>query len=216
MNQKSGGYKLGQEVICKVCSFENIENSSLCENCGTELIENDVKCDEEFFVRCEDCRTETVVESKDQDNFYCEECGENKTIDGFSHSVLVRKVDQSYSELQSEAEPVPTLIKQDLILEEIKSKHQITIDRDGGTVGRYGDFGADFFRENNMLMISGEHILISYNQGDWYLEHLSNTNLTLIDNIVLEKGLKFKLYDESSIKLANMTFKVVLGESDGN
>ena len=98
-----------------------------------------------------------------------------------------------------------------LVLEDIDTGKQIEISKAGGTLGRYGTFGADYFQTDPRGgWISGEHCRITYSEDTgWMLEHLSRTNDTVYNSRKLEHGYQERLRDGKLLVLANkMTFRI--------
>lgn len=192
------------ELECGLCFHINPKGKMECENCGEKLSSETLK---EYFVKCMECKNDVILKKGDEVEFFCEECGFSYPIDGLNHRIQVRDI-----VVQDALSTVPSsiLVTNELILEERISKYRIHIGVEGGILGRYGDYDPEFFQENNMLMVSGEHLIVSHNNGDWYVEHIGR-NSTKLDGMELEKGLKFILRNDQVIRMANVSFKVIIG-----
>ena len=96
-----------------------------------------------------------------------------------------------------------------LWLEEINSHYRIDIDELGGSLGRYGKYGAEFFQSRSLLMVSGEHCVITNEFGNWVIRHVSKTNQTKYDNKILEANEPNLLEDGKILTLANIVSFIV-------
>lgn len=146
------------------------------------------------------------IENENQTSFYCEECEVTVKIDGIVHRIQAHLI--TPPELKN-------LYTDELILKERVTKHQFIITQEGGILGRYGDFEPEIFQTNNWLYVAGEHLLINYEKGDWYIEHIGS-NPTFLDRMKLEKGMKFIIRDGQILKLANITFEIMIGRKNAD
>ncbi len=167
----------------------------------------------EYFVLCPESQAKTILPSGNVTTFYCEGCKKQHEIDGFLWNIEKRAKGSSVTASQSTAPQVQTAPKGDnLWLEEINSHVRIDIDKSGGTLGRYGKYGADFFQSRGFLMVSGEHCMFSYQYGTWVLNHISKTNQTMYNNMILGANEPTVLEDGKVLTLANaVTFIVRIG-----
>lgn len=221
-------------IICKQCGYENPEGSVICEVCAEDLIlESDVSKAQgtttdssekeksaeamepnegnvEYFVMCPESQTKTVLPSGKETVFYCEGCKKQHEIDGFLWMLESRSLgDTQDADSDSQADSCKKESGDDLFLEEINSHVRIAIDKTGGTLGRYGTFGADFFQSRNLLTVSGEHCQISYEYGNWVLRHISRTNQTKYNGMILGSNEPNLLEDGKMLTLANSVTFVV-------
>lgn len=164
----------------------------------------------EYFVLCPESHTKTILPHGKIIKFFCEGCKKEHEIDDFLWTIekKQREVVSVVSSTSSKSAP-----KGDsLWLEEINSHFRIEIDKAGGTLGRYGKYGAEFFQSRNMLTVSGEHCSFSYEFGNWVLRHLSRTNQTMYNGMILGANEPNLLEDGKMLVLANtVTFIVRIG-----
>lgn len=197
-------------IICKQCGYENPEGSTICEICAEELAVVDniqIKTeneDVEYYVMCPESQTKTILVSNKVNSFFCEGCKREHEIDGFLWNVEERNLRQNSVqtiEPNLTNEKIPSGEK--LILEEVNSHFTIEIDKNGGTLGRYGRYGAEFFQSHNLLMVSGEHCMITNEYGNWVIRHMSRTNETKYNNMILGSNEPNLLEDGKILTLAN-------------
>lgn len=224
-------------IICKQCGYENPEGSQICEICAEPLQAESASIQQpvmqtssviaeqaatviqdsaepgdgkEYYVLCPESQTKTIVTGGNITSFYCEGCKRQHDIDGFLWSVEMKSKEISQV---VDVSPSSSAVKGDsLWLEEVNSHVRIEIDKAGGTLGRYGKFGADFFQSRNMLMVSGEHCIITYEFGNWVIRHISKTNQTMYNNMILGTNEPKLLEDGKILTLANaVSFVVRIG-----
>lgn len=180
-----------------------------------------------YYVICEECRGKTYVNGPDITSYFCQGCQKEQFIDGIFWTV---EEEQTQEEPMTEPAPLPghvaaaqpaiaqtaTTVQTGsmgnrLVLEDIDTGRQIEISKAGGTLGRYGTFGADYFQTDPRGgWISGEHCRITYSEDTgWMLEHLSRTNDTVYNSRKLEHGYQERIRDGKLLVLANkMTFRI--------
>lgn len=173
------------------------------ENPQSKMISNGKR----FVVNCENSRTKTIVESANITSFYCEGCKEEHQIDGFFWTVqeeegLVQAPTSTI--VETTIEQVSSGSGQHLVLEDADTHVKIEIGSEGGTLGRYGTFGASYLQSDPRgRMVSGEHCRFKYEYGRWSIEHLSRTNDTVYNGRKLEHGYEEAIRDGKIITLAN-------------
>lgn len=220
-------------IICRQCGYENPEGSTVCEICAEPLRDSGVATVEqvdvispdeatadeaiadeenEYFVLCPESQTKTIVPAGNVTAFYCEGCKKQHEIDGFLWNIE-KKTKENVTARQVNAASRATAVRGDnLWLEEVNSHVRIDIDKAGGTLGRYGKYGADFFQSRGLLMVSGEHCSISYEFGNWVIRHMSKTNQTIYNNAILGANEPNLLEDGKVLTLANaVSFIVRIG-----
>lgn len=167
----------------------------------------------EYFVLCPESQTKTILPHGKVTRFFCEGCKKEHEIDDFLWTIESREKEASSAAGTTCEQATPAAVKGDnLWLEEINTHFRIDIDKTGGTLGRYGTFGAAFFQSRNMLTVSGEHCMITYEFGNWVLRHMSRTNQTIYNNMVLGANEPNLLEDGKLLVLANaVTFVVRIG-----
>ena len=89
-----------------------------------------------------------------------------------------------------------------LIIKNLRSKIELLIE-DDLLVGR----NIDIFASD---CVSESHCFIFYENNEWKIEHLSNTNPTWLNNISLEHNLPMVLRDGDNLKVADVFCKVNL------
>ncbi|MBO4878082.1 MAG: FHA domain-containing protein [Ruminococcus sp.] len=165
----------------------------------------------QYYVFCPESQAKTIVKNGEVTRFYCEGCHIEHDIDGFLWQIEV-------SEETAPSAPGATAPQQtapgsdDLWLEEINTGFRIDIAKTGGTLGRYGNFGSEFFLSHNMHTVSGEHCRITYEYGSWVLRHISRTNSTHYNGVSLTREEPNLLEDGKLLVLANtVTLRVHIG-----
>lgn len=216
-------------IICKQCGYENPDGSTICEICAESLVDvaeqpvvqhttsqevtaqqiNDSDSRYEYSVICPESQTKTILTSGNITSFYCEGCKREHEIDGFLW-VIERKEKENIPPVSSPELPKESKnIGEKLWLEEVNSHFRIEIDKMGGTLGRYGKYGSDFFQSRGMLTVSGEHCVITNEFGNWVIRHVSKTNQTKYNNKILEANVPNLLEDGKILTLANTVSFVV-------
>lgn len=227
-------------IKCGQCGYENPEGSTICEICAEELLQtvkqepvaqsvivqnvntvvvptqvstaSQIEDDgNEYFVLCPESHTKTIVPNGKVTSFFCEGCKIQHDIDGFLWNIESRaKGDAPMGKGTPQTQNVST--GDALWLEEVNSHFRIDIEKSGGTLGRYGKYGSEFFQSRSLLMVSGEHCVISYEFGNWVLRHISRTNQTKYNNMILGMNEPNLLEDGKMLTLANaVTFVVRIG-----
>lgn len=213
-------------ILCKQCGYENPEGSEICEICAEPLTavspavteapqpiqqtapQNPSPVGVQYYVMCPESNTKTFLADGNVKKFFCEGCKIEHEIDDFLWTIETAEAGEA-AEVPAEA----AAPKEDrLWLEEVNSHFRIDIEKTGGTLGRYGTFGAQFFQSRNLLMVSGEHCAISYEYGSWVLRHVSRTNQTKYNGAVLEANQPNLLQDGKILTLADaVSFVVRIG-----
>ncbi len=209
---------MASEIICKHCGFPNSADSVNCEICDEPLApaapapqaapqpvapaapaapQNPGR---EYFVVCPESNHRTVVASENQTHYFCAGCGKEHEIDGF---IWVVESVSVAPQTQSAPAPQPQPRLNRLSLEEMNTRQWIEIAPQGGTLGRYGDFGADFFQRNNLLYVSGVHCAFRQQYGNWCIQHMSRTNQTKYDGQILDHDQFYLLENGKVLTLAN-------------
>lgn len=215
-------------IICKQCGYENPEGTTVCEICAEVLIQKETKVQEknivpsniestaikdansnvEYFVMCPESSTKTKISNPNIKSYFCEGCQQEHIIDGVIWTVESREKAPS---IASETKTEKQECLNNLWLEEINTHFRIDIQKPGGTLGRYGDFGADYFQSRSMNTVSGEHCLIKYEFDQWVLYHVSRTNQTKYNGMILVSNEPTLLENGKTLTLANtVTFVVRL------
>lgn len=224
---KQCGYENPEgSTICEICAEElsSVENNTdikpNVENSVNSIIidekkENCLDSEEKtFYVICPESQTKTILANKNVNEFYCEGCKKTHTIDGFLWNIESKKSneDNTYeqaSDINNCCYDAVVSYNGNLYLEEVNTHYRIDIDKDGGILGRYGKYGADYFQQNNLLTVSGEHCKISYEYGNWVIRHLSRTNETKYNEMILEYNEPNLLENGKILTLANTISFVV-------
>lgn len=149
---------------CKQCGYENPDDAVVCEICaeplenagesaaapqgnvGAPAVQADAAEDgNAYFVICPESQTKTMLPGGNVTSFYCRGCKKQHEIDGILWSI--EKKARAQAPTASNVTQQQSAPKEDnLWLEEVNSHVRIDIDKAGGTLGRYGKFGAGFFR----------------------------------------------------------------------
>jgi len=78
-------------------------------------------------------------------------------------------------------------------------------------LGREGDVEADFFTvADKDRHVSRKHCKVIYEKGEYKIEHLSDKNPTMIDNVPLGKVVRRIIRNCNSLTLADMTFDILI------
>lgn len=223
-------------ILCEQCGYMNPEGSTECEICAeplvkstpspsvvTEMVEpngnnsvhtekqNEVPAENngvEYFVMCPESSTKTIISNPNATSYFCEGCHTEHPIDGYIWAIESRQMnDNKIGSPESKEAP-----KGDkLWLEEINSHFRIDIAKPGGTLGRYGTFGGDYFRSRNMNTIHGEHCEFKYEFNVWTLTRLG-ANDTKYNGMIMERFEPTMLEDGKELTLSNIvTFIVRIG-----
>ena len=177
----------------------------------------------EYYVFCPESRTTTILPNRNVREFYCKGCNETHPIDGMIWQIESREkegkaepaADQPEhrngrpGNFDNKTQNMPQTAGDKLVLEEVHSHYRIEIDQAGGTLGRYGKYGSEYFQRNNLLTVSGEHCLITYEYGNWVIRHKSRTNQTKYNDMILERDEPMRLEDGKMLTLANTVSFVI-------
>jgi len=141
---------------------------------------------------CTNCSTENP-----DDAIRCSSCGQTEFYDNQVNSppqekdlILTERV--SKSSLRISAESIAQSVDKTLIL------------------GREGDIEPEFFKD--FMHISRRHCKIYFKDGEYLVEHISNTNQTIINNESLVYGVKRILRNDNTLILADMAFHISISE----
>lgn len=216
---------MATEIICRHCGFPNSADSVNCEICDEPLVpaapapqtaqptaqqvaSAPRNPGREYFVVCPESNHRTVVADENQTYYYCAGCGKEHEIDGFIWVIESADVTPAAQvPVQAAPQVAPRLNR--LTLEELRFHQRIEIAPQGGTLGRYGDFGADFFQRNNLLYVSGVHCAFQQQYGNWCIQHMSRTNQTAYDGQILDHDQVYLLEDGKLLTLANCVTFIV-------
>lgn len=196
----------------------SIENNKKTEKDIEKNIEKEEEKREEtktgkMLARCNVTGFEVEI-NEGETEFYCEDCQEEHSIDGEMYIAINLEKEEKIEEIEEkrkerEGQKEKNLKTEKKFEEEAlyllfrgNETEFIKIPKTGGTVGRYGDYGAKFFNERYMQTVSGEHLKIDYRGGDWIIEHLSKTNDTEVNGEKMEYESPIILKDGFKITLA--------------
>lgn len=205
----------------------SIENNKKTEKDIEKNIEKEEEKSEEtksqsktgkMLARCNVTGFEVEI-NEGETEFYCEDCQEEHSIDGEMYVAINLEKEEKIEERQEERKEKKRKEKEGQEEKNLKTEKKfeeeslyllfrgnetefIKIPKTGGTVGRYGDYGAKFFNERYMQTVSGEHLKIDYRGGDWIIEHLSKTNDTEVNGEKMEYESPIILKDGFKITLA--------------
>lgn len=217
-------------IKCSQCGFENDASSEKCEICDyilktvsvpdvpvQSLVKPVVQATNsnenfEYFVICPESNSRTTVQNESVNSYFCNGCGRNHDIDGFLWNIekVLKQADEAASGGVQTQKCAPK--GDNLWFEELNTHFRIDIDKDGGTLGRYGKYGAKFFQDNRYLKVSGDHCMITYEFGNWVLRHISKTNQTKYNNMILSPNDPNLLEDGKILTLAEtVSFIVRIG-----
>lgn len=196
---------------------KSIENNKKTEKDIEKNIEKEEEKREEtktgkMLARCNVTGFEVEI-NEGETEFYCEDCQEEHSIDGEMYVAINLEKEEKIEEIEEKRKKREEQKEKNLKTEKKFEEEAlyllfrgnetefIKIPKTGGTVGRYGDYGAKFFNERYMQTVSGEHLKIDYRGGDWIIEHLSKTNDTEVNGekmdyespIILKDGFKITL-----------------------
>lgn len=166
-----------------------------------------------MLARCNVTGFEVEI-NEGETEFYCEDCQEEHSIDGEMYVAINLEKEEKIEEIEEKRKKREEQKEKNLKTEKKFEEESlyllfrgnetefIKIPKTGGTVGRYGDYGAKFFNERYMQTVSGEHLKIDYRGGDWIIEHLSKTNDTEVNGEKMEYESPIILKDGFKITLA--------------
>lgn len=227
-------------IICKQCGYENPDGSTICEICAeplesgsidsvqkenrpvktqsiinqTATVQQVEESDDryEYFVTCPESNTKTILPNGKVSTFYCEGCKKNHDIDDFLWVIERKEKDNKDFSGEVVDNTNDNQSGDVLWLEEVNSHFRIEIDKAGGTLGRYGKYGSEFFQSRGLLTVSGEHCIITNEFGNWVIRHISKTNQTKYNNMILGTNEPNLLENGKIITLANsVSFVVRIG-----
>ena len=162
----------------------------------------------EYYVLCPESQTKTILPNGTVTKFFCNGCRKEHMIDGFLWQVESRAIQNVSAVNEPQTAKAPAK-ENHLYLEEVNSHFRIEIDKEGGTLGRYGKYGADFFQSRDMRTVSGEHCGITFEHHSWVLRHMSRTNQTKYNGMILSSGEPVLLENGKILTLANTVSFVV-------
>ena len=197
---------------------KSIENNKKTEKDIEKNIEKEEEKREEtktgkMLARCNVTGFEVEI-NEGETEFYCEDCQEEHSIDGEMYVAINLEKEEKIEEIEEKRKKREEQKEKNLKTEKKFEEEAlyllfrgnetefIKIPKTGGTVGRYGDYGAKFFNERYMQTVSGEHLKIDYRGGDWIIEHLSKTNDTEVNGEKMEYESPIILKDGFKITLA--------------
>ena len=197
---------------------KSIENNKKTEKDIEKNIEKEEEKREEtktgkMLARCNVTGFEVEI-NEGETEFYCEDCQEEHSIDGEMYVAINLEKEEKIEEIEEKRKKREEQKEKNLKTEKKFEEESlyllfrgnetefIKIPKTGGTVGRYGDYGAKFFNERYMQTVSGEHLKIGYRGGDWIIEHLSKTNDTEVNGEKMEYESPIILKDGFKITLA--------------
>lgn len=227
-------------IICKQCGYENPDGSTICEICAeplesgsidsvqkenrpvktqsiinqTATVQQVEESDDryEYFVTCPESNTKTILPNGNVSTFYCEGCKKNHDIDDFLWVIERKEKDNKDFSGEVVDNTNDNQSGDVLWLEEVNSHFRIEIDKAGGTLGRYGKYGSEFFQSRGLLTVSGEHCIITNEFGNWVIRHISKTNQTKYNNMILGTNEPNLLENGKILTLANsVSFVVRIG-----
>lgn len=195
---------------CPLCYQSSDDNAIICGNCGVAFPADESESDKikKFIVTCPICGKQYDVPSLDSTVEFCD--NEEDEFDKYQikkQKAKVIYVDAEQDDISDdvalgESKPTETL----LVLTEVRDGHEIVITKDGGIIGRSGDFDNELFKDN--MYISGMHFRVVFENNEWYLEHMSNTNNTFVNGTKLLHDVRFKIKDRDRIVIPELTFRV--------
>ena len=219
-------------IKCKQCGYENPQGTDFCEMCAEPLMQMKVNIpppsvpysvppqqmtvsqttapivsEIEYFVLCPESQTKTVLPNGRVTSFLCNGCRKEHIIDGFLWQIESRTLKKEVPVTQPQN--VPLTNENHLYLEEVTTHFRIDIDKQGGTLGRYGKYGADFFQSRDMRTVSGEHCMITFEHQSWVLRHISRTNQTKYNGMILSSNEPVLLENGKILTLANTVTFIV-------
>lgn len=196
-------------IECAFCAEENPENALKCKNCGTTLNPAESGADSAaycFVVECPVCGTPHDVADENARQEICGYC-----VDEIDKSKIssVKPLKRLLSTPEGSSDK--SSYRPILTMSEIKGKIKIVVQRDG-VLGRRGDFEPDFF--GSCPHISEYHCKLFCEEGQWRVEHLSNTNPTSINGIELVHNLSMVIRDGDRLQIADLFFKIAISHND--
>ena len=202
-----------QEVEAAPSAVPSIEPAAVPSNTNVQATAQQVEANDgfEYSVTCPESNTKTILPNGNAKHFFCEGCKKEHEIDGFLWTIDRKEIEkENIDSVEATLQAGPT--GDNLWLEEVNSHFRIEIDKVGGTLGRYGKYGADFFQSRGLLTVSGEHCVITNEFGNWVIRHVSKTNQTKYNNMILGTNEPNLLEDGKILTLANaVSFVVRIG-----
>ncbi len=173
----------------------------------------------EYYVNCPESSTQTVLKNGEAATFFCRGCNEEHTIDGLIWRIERREKPGKTKVSSKREKPTRDEVSGTVTSSEPKrlrlkvkgSDQTIEIGPEGGTLGRAGDYGSDFFLSRNLMMISRIHCELRFRDGNWIVIRRSS-NDTVFNNRKLEPMEPATLINGRELVLADcITFEVLIG-----
>ncbi len=191
-------------------NIENIDETNENEEKKENSFKNENNTKLIAICNAVDFKTEKIKEIKEGEfTFYCEECGEEHTIDGDLYVLKriaeeieteseIEEEKETGTEIESRKENSDPVLR--LVLKGNESEF-IEIPKKGGIIGRSGDYGSKFFNDRYLLTISRKHFKIKFEDGEWIIRHLGK-NDTEVNGENLEHGTFRIIRNNDKLRLA--------------
>jgi len=193
--------------VCPLCYAESDDNALNCAKCGVEFENADTgnDCDvlRKYIITCPICGKEYEVDSASSTIDKCD--NEDDEFD----KIQIRSQRARVVEIVKQSKEEKRAAKR-LSLIDVRTDKIIIIDDAGGIIGRSGDFESEYFKNNPY--VSSMHFKVFCQDGEWYVEHLSNTNPTTVNGTKLLHDIRFKVNDGDRIIIPECCLKVSIKE----
>jgi hypothetical protein len=154
-----------------------------------------------FYIICDHC--DCILELNENEHIdSCPVCQENGTQHSISH-IIPKKWETEFH--------LP-----ELILNDVRKNIPITIPHQGGVIGSQGNISPEHFCGET---ISRQHLKITNDSQGWYIENLSRSNTSELNEKYLQPGVIYRIKDKDFIRIDYKAFRVSLKkevEQDSN
>ncbi len=197
--------------------FKNPVNRTFCENCSVSIsmsrpvaeanISSPEECvkkvmGEKSFRRCRSCGTKNYVEHGKALR-ECANCGDDEIFKSpVENEPDIARVDSLSIKATQNVQAAYT---KKMELRCISENFTLIVNGEGGTVGREGSIGADFFHDKKY--VSRKHAIITFKDEKYSIVDVS-VNGTKINGKALVKNQEYKLEEGALLTFAEVSFTV--------
>lgn len=199
-----------EDIVSKIANADYIEGTSFVDEFPDP--EKGVSQTSKYVKYCQVCGAANYLSYKDEYVSACKMCGQDNINNVPTVLAKVEQEDNKKNDVLKEASPIKK--------EEVKSKSErspitfkqipnnkiIEIPNNGGVIGRYGDVCKEYF--SSYEHISGNHLRIINEKGEYYIQDLNSTNGTKINGSRINSLIKYKITNGCMISISTLLFEV--------
>lgn len=191
-------------IECTICGEENSDNATHCSNCGASLRTSEgasstIKNADRWVIICPKCGHMYDVADESTRLDVCDYCQDEFDRQEIAH-VKPQKVLNGNSVADSGG-----CRRSCLQLYELKKKKKVDI-REDGVIGQSGSIAQEFFAADDF--VSHYHCRVTFEDGDWKIEHIGHTNPTWINGIKLQRDIPVTIRNHDHLRIADLFFEV--------